>query len=101
MSVLLYCGVCTSVRLLPPGEKPIAIRNNNNNNNNYYYYYYYYYYKTCYLHHQTVVWFSSTESILYNKEILNDIYLFSENIIRFPYVIRFHCSRHFNMVSPG
>jgi hypothetical protein len=34
MYVLLYCGVCTSVRLLPPGENPIAVRNNNNNNNN-------------------------------------------------------------------
>jgi hypothetical protein len=33
MYVLLYCGVCTGVRLLPPGENPIAIRNNNNNNN--------------------------------------------------------------------
>jgi hypothetical protein len=31
--VLLYCGVCTGVRLLPPGENPIAVRNNNNNNN--------------------------------------------------------------------
>jgi hypothetical protein len=34
MYVLLYCGVCTGVRLLPPGEHPIAVRNNNNNNNN-------------------------------------------------------------------
>jgi hypothetical protein len=34
MYVLLYCGVCTGVRLLPPGENPIAVRNNNNNNNN-------------------------------------------------------------------
>jgi hypothetical protein len=25
---------CTSVRLLPPGENPIAVSNNNNNNNN-------------------------------------------------------------------
>jgi hypothetical protein len=33
MYVLLYCGVCTGVRLLPPGENPIAVRNNNNNNN--------------------------------------------------------------------
>jgi hypothetical protein len=32
--VLLYCGVCTGVRLLPPGENPIAVRNNNNNSNN-------------------------------------------------------------------
>jgi hypothetical protein len=32
--VLLYCGVSTGVRLLPPGENPIAVRNNNNNNNN-------------------------------------------------------------------
>jgi hypothetical protein len=24
---------CTGVRLLPPGEDPIAVRNNNNNNN--------------------------------------------------------------------
>jgi hypothetical protein len=32
MCVLLYCGVCTGVRLLPPGENPIAVRNNNNNN---------------------------------------------------------------------
>jgi hypothetical protein len=32
--VLLYCGVCTGVRLLPPDENPIAVRNNNNNNNN-------------------------------------------------------------------
>jgi hypothetical protein len=30
MYVLLYCGVCTGVRLLPPGENPIAVRNNNN-----------------------------------------------------------------------
>jgi hypothetical protein len=42
MYVLLYCGICTGVRLLPPGENPIAVRNNNNNyynynNNNYYY----------------------------------------------------------------
>jgi hypothetical protein len=29
MYVLLYCGVCTGVRLLPPGENPIAVRNNN------------------------------------------------------------------------
>jgi hypothetical protein len=34
MYVLLYCGVCTGVRLLPPGKNPIAVRNNNNNNNN-------------------------------------------------------------------
>jgi hypothetical protein len=34
MYVLLYCGVCTGVRQLPPGENPIAVRNNNNNNNN-------------------------------------------------------------------
>jgi hypothetical protein len=34
MYVLLYCGVCTGVRLLPPGENPIAVRNNNNNNSN-------------------------------------------------------------------
>jgi hypothetical protein len=34
MYVLLYCGVCTGVRLLPPGENPIAVINNNNNNNN-------------------------------------------------------------------
>jgi hypothetical protein len=34
MYVLLYCGVCTGVRLLPAGENPIAVRNNNNNNNN-------------------------------------------------------------------
>jgi hypothetical protein len=34
MYVLLYCGVCTSVRLLPPGENPTAIIINNNNNNN-------------------------------------------------------------------
>jgi hypothetical protein len=34
MYVLLYCGVCIGVRLLPPGENPIAVRNNNNNNNN-------------------------------------------------------------------
>jgi hypothetical protein len=34
MYVLLYCGVCTGVRLLPQGENPIAVRNNNNNNNN-------------------------------------------------------------------
>jgi hypothetical protein len=34
MYVLLYCGVCTGVRLLPPGENPVAVRNNNNNNNN-------------------------------------------------------------------
>jgi hypothetical protein len=34
MYVLLHCGVCTGVRLLPPGENPIAVRNNNNNNNN-------------------------------------------------------------------
>jgi hypothetical protein len=34
MYVLLYCGVCTGVRLLPPAENPIAVRNNNNNNNN-------------------------------------------------------------------
>jgi hypothetical protein len=33
MYVLLYCGVCTLVRLLPPGENPTAVRNNNNNNN--------------------------------------------------------------------
>jgi hypothetical protein len=33
MYVLWYCGVCTGVRLLPPGENPIAVRNNNNNNN--------------------------------------------------------------------
>jgi hypothetical protein len=33
---MCYCivGVCTGVRLLPPGENPIAVRNNNNNNNN-------------------------------------------------------------------
>jgi hypothetical protein len=36
MYVLLYCGVCTGVRLLPLGENPIAVRNNNNNNNNCY-----------------------------------------------------------------
>jgi hypothetical protein len=29
MYVLLYCGVCIGVRLLPPGENPIAVRNNN------------------------------------------------------------------------
>jgi hypothetical protein len=29
-----HCFVCTSVRLLPPGENPIAVSNNNNNNNN-------------------------------------------------------------------
>jgi hypothetical protein len=34
MYVLLYCGVCIGVRLLPPGENPIVVRNNNNNNNN-------------------------------------------------------------------
>jgi hypothetical protein len=34
MYVLLYCGVCTGVKLLPPGENTIAVRNNNNNNNN-------------------------------------------------------------------
>jgi hypothetical protein len=34
MYVLLYCGVCTGVRRLPPGENPIAVGNNNNNNNN-------------------------------------------------------------------
>jgi hypothetical protein len=34
MYVLLYCGVCTGVRLLPPGENPTAVSNNNNNNNN-------------------------------------------------------------------
>jgi hypothetical protein len=34
MYVFLYCGVCTGVRLLPPGENPIAVRRNNNNNNN-------------------------------------------------------------------
>jgi hypothetical protein len=34
MYVLLYCGVCTDVRLLPPDENPTAVRNNNNNNNN-------------------------------------------------------------------
>jgi hypothetical protein len=34
MYVLLYCGVCTGARLLPPGENPIAVINNNNNNNN-------------------------------------------------------------------
>jgi hypothetical protein len=34
MYVLLCCGVCTSVRLLPGGENPSAVRNNNNNNNN-------------------------------------------------------------------
>jgi hypothetical protein len=28
------CGVCTSVRLLPPGENATAVRNNNNDNNN-------------------------------------------------------------------
>jgi hypothetical protein len=33
MYVLLYCGVCTGVRLLPPGENPISVNNNNNNNN--------------------------------------------------------------------
>jgi hypothetical protein len=27
MYVLLYCGVCTGVRLLPLGENPIALRN--------------------------------------------------------------------------
>jgi hypothetical protein len=32
MYVLLYCGVCIGVRLLPPGETPIAVRNRNNNN---------------------------------------------------------------------
>jgi hypothetical protein len=38
--VLLYCGVCTGVRLLPPGENPIAVRNDDDddddddNNNN-------------------------------------------------------------------
>jgi hypothetical protein len=26
MYVLLYCGVCTDIRLLPPGENPIAVR---------------------------------------------------------------------------
>jgi hypothetical protein len=30
--LLLRCGVCTSVRLLPSGETPIAVINNNNNN---------------------------------------------------------------------
>jgi hypothetical protein len=30
MYVLLYCGVCTGVRLLPPGKNPTAVRNNNN-----------------------------------------------------------------------
>jgi hypothetical protein len=25
MYVLLYCGVCTGVRLLPPDENPIAV----------------------------------------------------------------------------
>jgi hypothetical protein len=30
----LHCGVCTGVRLLSPGENPIAVGNNNNNNNN-------------------------------------------------------------------
>jgi hypothetical protein len=25
MYVLLYCGVCTGARLLPPGENPIAV----------------------------------------------------------------------------
>jgi hypothetical protein len=38
MYVLLYCGVCTGLRLLPPNENPVAVRssssNNNNNNNN-------------------------------------------------------------------
>jgi hypothetical protein len=34
MYVLLYCGVCTGVRLLAPVENPIAVRNNNNNNIN-------------------------------------------------------------------
>jgi hypothetical protein len=34
MRVLLYCGVCTGVRLLPPGENPIPVNNSNNNNNN-------------------------------------------------------------------
>jgi hypothetical protein len=34
MYVLLYCGVCTGVRLLPPGENPTAVRNSNSNNNN-------------------------------------------------------------------
>jgi hypothetical protein len=34
MYVLLYCVVSTGVRLLPPGENPIAVRNNNNDNNN-------------------------------------------------------------------
>jgi hypothetical protein len=33
MYVLLYCGVCPGVKLLPPDENPIAVRNNNNNNN--------------------------------------------------------------------
>jgi hypothetical protein len=33
MYVLLHCGVCTGVRLLPPGETPIAVRNNNKNYN--------------------------------------------------------------------
>ena len=34
--ILLFCDifnfVCTGVRLLPPGEGPIAVNNNNNNN---------------------------------------------------------------------
>jgi hypothetical protein len=34
MYVLLYCGVCTGVRLLPPCENPNTVNNNNNNNNN-------------------------------------------------------------------
>jgi hypothetical protein len=34
MYVLLYCGVCTGVRLLPPGENPIAVRNNNKKKKN-------------------------------------------------------------------
>jgi hypothetical protein len=34
MYVLLHCGVCTSVRLLPSGETPIAVNNNKNSNNN-------------------------------------------------------------------
>jgi uncharacterized protein YpmS len=29
----IFIFVCTSVRLLPPGESPIAVNNNNNNNN--------------------------------------------------------------------
>jgi hypothetical protein len=54
--VLLYCGVCTGLRRLPPGENPIAVRNNNNNNNN-------------------------NNSKRLHKEELNDMYS-SPNIIR-------------------